>query len=162
MALPIYKQVHLKSDQKEQIFEQLKLHNFGDVPYLFILTHLENQQLALQGLEECIAELDLATWPYPLYVISNILGHKGRLEVLQDIQQCPQFFNKKVKPLHVKEQQLMQKLLLKQKNIKNLRKSEYQPVLNRYAKAHKAVFKASIEANYLENLLQKLTKSRKD
>ena len=41
MAIPIYKQVHLKSEQKDMILEQIKIHKFGDTPYLFILSHLQ-------------------------------------------------------------------------------------------------------------------------
>ena len=156
MAIPIYKQVHLKSEQKDMILEQIKIHKFGDTPYLFILSHLQNQEIALKELETCIDELNIPNWPYPIFVISDIVGYQGKLEVFHDIQHCPAFFNKKLKSLNVKEQQVMQKLSLKQKNIQNLKSNEYHPPLNRYAKAHKAIFKIVKEAQYLEDLLQKL------
>lgn len=160
MAIPIYKQVRIKSQDKNQISVQLKALRFGNAPYVFILDGLNDQAQALLAIEQCLEELKIPSCPYPIYIIGDVSDYDGQLDVFTNIQQCPQFFNKRNKQLNVKEQQVMQKLKLKQKNMENLVKDEYFPPLKRYAKSHKLIYKVTQESTYLEDLMQKLGKKK--
>lgn len=156
MPIPSYKQVHIKSEKRDLIFDQLNFHQFGQVPYLLSISHLENQIEALKNIEDYIAEQKLSNYPYPTYIISDIQNYRGHLELFNSIEQCPSFFKQKVKQLNVKENKILQKIYLKQKNIQNMRELEYRPYLEEFGRSHKKLSHLYKEDVFLSNLLTKL------
>jgi hypothetical protein len=156
MPIPSYKQVHIKGSDQNNITKQLSIHKYGNIPYVFIITHLENQIEAIENIETYLKDYEVPLWPYPIYVISSLTEYSGSLDIFDDIKSCPQFYNQKVKTPNVKEQDILHKLTLKQKNISNLKSYEYKPALDNYATGHKTIYRLSSEGLYLENLLFKL------
>lgn len=156
MPIPSYKQVHIKSDKRELIFEQLILHLFGQVPYIFSISHLGDQIEALKSIEDFIEENELSNYPYPNYIISSIKNYSGSLNIFKSLEECPSFFKQKIKQLNIKENKILQKIYLKQNKIKNMRDIEYRPYLEEYGHAHKKMSDLYNEEFFLKNILTKL------
>lgn len=156
MPIPSYKQIHIKNEVREVIFEQLKLHHFGQVPFVLSITHLKNQIEALINIEDFIEEKEISNYPYPIYIISDINNYTGPLNLFKTFEECPRFFKQKIKQLNLKENKILQKIYLKQKNIQNMRTVDYQPHLEEYGNSHKKINNLYKEKVFLGNLLIKL------
>jgi hypothetical protein len=156
MPIPSYKQIHIKSEAREMIYDQLNFHQFGQVPYILSISHLENEIEALKNIEDYCEEHRLSNYPYPLYVVSTLQNYRGALEIFESIEQCPKFYKQKIKQLNVKENKILQKIYLKQKNLMNMRNLEYRPYLEEYGRSHKKLHTLYQEEVYLNKLAQKL------
>lgn len=158
MPIPSYKQLHIKKSNRLDIFDQLNFHQFGQVPYVFSIDHLENEIEALANIEDYFYEYKLSHYPYPTYIVSNIQNYQGPLLLVQTIEQCPRFYKQKVKQLNVKENKILQKIYLKQKNMNNLKDFDYQPAIEEYAKGHKKLSHLNHAKKFydqLNNILEK-------
>lgn len=156
MPIPSYKQVHIKSEKRELIFDQLNFHQFGQVPYIFSIDHLENQIEALKNIEDFVEEKRLSNYPYPIYIVSDIQNYRGELSIFLSLAECPSFYKQKIKQLNVKENKILQKIYLKQKNIQNMRALEYRPYLEEYGRSHKKISHLYQEELFLTGLLTQL------
>ena len=114
MAIPSFKQVNINFPTKEKIFEQLSLHQFGQLPYIFTISHLEDEVQALSFIEEYLQENDISNYPYPIYIISTLKLYKGPFTLFEKIEELPRFFKQKIKQLNTKENKILQKIYLKQ------------------------------------------------
>lgn len=156
MPIPSYKQIHIKSEAREVIYDQLNFHQFGQVPYILSISHLENEIEALKNIEDYLAEKKLSNYPYPIYIVSSIQNYRGEMEIFPRIEECPKFYKQKIKQLNVKENKILQKIYLKQKNLQNMRNLEYAPYLKEYGKSHKKLHLLYQEDSYLTQLIDKL------
>lgn len=156
MPIPSYKQIHIKSEERSKIFDQLNFHQFGQVPYIFSISHLGNELVALKNIEDFLEENQLSNYPYPIYIVSSIQNYRGSLELFSTIEECPKFYKQKIKQLNVKENKILQKIYLKQKNLQNIRAVEFTPYLNEYGRAHKKLFNLHKEEVFLSKLANKL------
>ena len=95
MAIPSFKQVNINFPTKEKIFEQLSLHQFGQLPYIFTISHLEDEVQALSFIEEYLQENDISNYPYPIYIISTLKLYKGPFTLFEKIEELPRFFKQK-------------------------------------------------------------------
>lgn len=157
MAIPSYKKVHIISENKSDIFKQLESFQYGRIPYIFIIEHLGSMQgQVIKYLEDFIQTYNINIKTYPIHVITSEALHSNSLNLFSHISQCPRFFNQKIKQLNVKENSLLKKLLLKQSNLQNIQESECLPILQEYAKAHRALFNLEKEKDFLSELSLKL------
>lgn len=158
MPIPSYKQVHIKSEKKEMIFDQLSIHQFGQVPYILSIDHLTAQDLAIVAIEEYFELNKVSNYPYPIYIVSTVKNYLGPLQIKNAIEDCPKFYKQKIKQLNNKENKILQKIYLKQKNLQNIRLEDYLPFLNEYAKSHKRLNELYKEQVFYEELIEKLEK----
>lgn len=156
MSIPSYKQVHIKSDKKELVFDQLNQHQFGQVPYIFSINHLCDQNLVIHSLETYFIKNQISFYPYPIYIISSLENYRGPLLLRKSIHHCPSFYNQKIKQLNAKESKILQKIHLKQKNLQNIRAEDYKTYLNEYARYHKKLNHLYNEQLFYEGLIEKL------
>lgn len=156
MGIPSYKQVHIRYTNKLEIYNQLKAFQFGKNPYIFIITHLEKQQEAIQSLENYFIEYDIESTPYPIFILANQNVNSSIIEVVQSMDQVPQFFHQKVKTPNIKEQAVLAKLDLKKENLSKLRSEDYNPILRNYSSFHKEIYELTREANFYETILKKM------
>lgn len=158
MPIPSYKQIHIKSSERNIIFEQLDSHCFGQVPYLICIDHMSEQESILKSLEFYFDQKETNVYPYPVYIISNIENYKGELLIINSLDNSPQFFKQKIKQLNVKENKILQKIKLKQNSLQNIKRQDYNPFINNYAKIHKELKLLHQEQLFYDKLLEKMEK----
>lgn len=156
MSIPSYKQIHIIKEDRETIFEQLSEHQFGNLPYVLIITQLKDQLMAINNINDYIYENDTPKLPYPIYIVSNEINAISDIAIFKTFNECPRFFNQKIKAPNIKEQAILHKLHLKQKNLSNLKPHEFNIAIDMYAKGHKELSKIAKEGDFLEKLNRKL------
>jgi hypothetical protein len=156
MPVPSYKQVNIKSSLKAEVYNQLNTHQFGQVPYVLNIDHLEDQMMALASIEDYFSDKEIPQYPYPIYVISTLENFGGQLKIFRSFQECPQFFRQKVKQLNVKENKILQRIYLKQNKLKNIKEEEFLPHLKEYSSNHTRLYEMRWEELFYQKLKEKL------
>jgi hypothetical protein len=156
MAIPSYKQVNINFEDKNSVFNQLSLHQFTQLPYLINISHLNEQYSALKNIEQYFMENDINNYPYPIYIISTVKNYFGPFHIFDSVESCPKFFKQKIKQLNTKENKILQKIYLKQKNLKNMNTLNHKEVFELYSESHKKIFYLEKEKTFLDNLTDKL------
>jgi hypothetical protein len=157
LSFPVYKKISLNSHQKRLIHSQLDQIDFGERPLVFELGHMiKNQDEALANLESYFEEHSINIFTYPIVVLANIPNYLGKLNILSNIKNLPQFFKIKTKQLNAKENQKLNYVELKQTHMKNMQLNEFQPILDEYTRTHKRIHRLNNENEYLKSLAEKL------
>ncbi len=153
MALPSFKNVHIASEKKETIFSQLKKINWDESPIVLNVLHLLEFQLeALENIDLFFEANPNNKLPYQVYAFGKCPLYTGPLYLAREVKELPRFYNQKTRPLNAKENGVMNKVLLKRTNLVNLRSSEYIPVLNQYAHAHKKISLLNKELDFINEV----------
>jgi hypothetical protein len=158
MAIPSYKQININFEDKKSVFEQLALHQFGQIPYIINISHLTEQYSALKNIEQYFTENEVNNYPYPIYIISTIKNYFGIFHIFESIEACPSFFKQKIKQLNTKENKILQKIYLKQKNLNNMNGLNSKNIFKYYSQSHKTIYNLEKEKHFLDNLKFKLEK----
>ncbi len=158
MAIPSYKQVNINFEDKTSVYGQLNLHQFGQLPYLLNISHLAEQLIALKNIECYFQENEIKNYPYPIYIISNIKNYFGPFHIFESVESCPRFFRQKIKQLNTKENKILQKIYLKQKNLKNMNGINFTNTFQYYSDSHKSLYNLEKEKEFLDKLTFKLEK----
>lgn len=156
MAIPSYKKIHLKSETITEVKNQLSVLNFSQSPHIIIIEHLENQKLAIENLEFFLKGTRINFDVYPLYILTNLSDTPSKLNLIKELNQAPKFYYQKVKLLNVKENKLLTKIELKQRNLNALRYSDYKMHLKSYAEDHKKLAVLCNEGHFLDDLWNQL------
>ena len=153
MGIPTYKKITLHSHEERMINAQLKQYEFKDAPYILIIHHLvKKEEEALTNIEKYLKENGIHDFPYGVYIISAVENYLGPLNVFKDIANIPKFYKQKDKQLSIKEEQLFNKVILKQQNIYSMQESDYKPTLEEYARNHKVIKNLESELNFINQL----------
>lgn len=156
MAIPSFKQVNINFASREKIYNQLSLHQFGQLPYILTISHLEEEVQALKYIEDYLEEHDISNYPYPIYIISKIKLYKGPFSLFEKIEDLPKFYKQKIKQLNTKENKILQKIYLKQQNLMNMNGVDFTYVLKQYADSHKMIYNNIKESDFLDRISTKL------
>lgn len=157
MALPLFKVIEIYDAQRPALFNKLANAPIGSQPIALDISQLgELEQRALEYIEEFIRLKQASAFPYPLFIISRSKQHAGILEVVESLEQLPQYYRKKNRPLNMKENSLMAKVELKQGKLSNINLDEFKPVAKTYARKHKTLYKKQTYLEYLESILGEL------
>jgi len=158
MAIPSYKQININNSTRNSIFTQLEPHVFGQLPYILNIDHLSDQFEAIAVIEEFFEKIRVTNYPYPIYIISTLKNYHGPFSIFESINECPAFFKQKIKQLNARENKIIQKIYLKQKNLLNMQGHNYEEDLKDYSLSHKEIHHLHKEAIFLNNLKDKLEK----
>ena len=156
MAIPSYKQININFEDKNSVFNQLSLHQFGQLPFLITISHLNEQYSALKNIEQYFVENEINNYPYPIYIVSTIKNYFGPFHIFESVEACPKFYKQKIKQLNTKENKILQKIYLKQKNLKNMNSLNHKNVFEFYSESHKTIFNLEKEKSFLDKLTAKL------
>ena len=156
MAIPSYKQVNINFEDKNSVFNQLSMHQFGQLPFLITISHLNEQYSALKNIEQYFVENEINNYPYPIYIVSTIKNYFGPFHIFESVEVCPKFYKQKIKQLNTKENKILQKIYLKQKNLKNMNSLNHKNVFEFYSESHKTIFNLEKEKSFLDKLTAKL------
>lgn len=156
MPIPSYKQIHMKAESRNSTFDQLSAQQFGQVPFVLSIDHLANQIESLKNIEDYLIEKNLTNYPYPVYIISSVDNYLGKLQLFKNISECPRFYKQKIKQLNIKENKILQKIYLKQKNLQNIQGIDIVPHFSDYAKTHKKLHNLKREESFYDLLIGKL------
>ena len=156
MAIPSYKQVNINFEDKNSVFNQLSLHQFGQLPFLITISHLNEQYSALKNIEQYFVENEINNYPYPIYIVSTIKNYFGPFHIFESVEACPKFYKQKIKQLNTKENKILQKIYLKQKNLRNMNSLNHKNVFEFYSESHKTIFNLEKEKSFLDKLTAKL------
>jgi len=156
MAIPSYKQVNINFEDKNSVFNQLSMHYFGQLPFLITISHLNEQYSALKNIEQYFVENEINNYPYPIYIVSTIKNYFGPFHIFESVEACPKFYKQKIKQLNTKENKILQKIYLKQNNLKNMKSLNHKSVFEFYSESHKTIFNLEKEKSFLDKLTAKL------
>ena len=123
---------------------------------VFSISHLQDEVQALSFIEEYLQENDISNYPYPIYIISTIKLYNGPFKLFEKVEELPQFFKQKIKQLNTKENKILQKIYLKQQNLKNMNGVDFTYILKQYADSHKIIYNNMKEADFLDRISSKL------
>lgn len=156
-GIPTFKTITMNSHEKRMIYAQLEQYEFGFSPYIFIIHHfVKKQSEALNNIEDYLTENQVKTYPYPIYVVGKVPDYIGPLLLVSDTKFIPTFFKQKERQLNSKEEQIFNKLSLKQQNLNNIQELDYKPILDEYARTHKIISLLNSEKNYLQQLTSQI------
>ena len=158
MSIPSYKQININNSTQESIISQLEPHNFNNIPYVLNISHLSDQFEAISIIEEFFEKHNISNYPYPIYIISNLKNYHGPFSIFESLSECPKFFKQKIKQLNARENKIMQKIYLKQKNLLNMQGHNYENHLKDYSLTHKEIHHLHKEDLFLSKLQNKLKK----
>lgn len=158
MAIPSYKQVNINFSDEKNIDKQLSMHQFGQLPYIFNISHLKDQITALRNIENHMQMKQISNYPYPIYIISDIKNHHGLFSLFEKIEHIPKFFKQKIKQLNTKENKILQKIYLKQHNLENMNGVNFKESIDEFAISHQAIFKTVKEKEFYDKIIKKLEK----
>ena len=157
MLVPTFKTISINSAEKRMIDAQLDQYEFGTYPYILTINEIiEGQLECLTNIEEYIEEKEITLIPYPIYIIGDIKNYKGKLEVFSSKKEIPRFYNQKERVLNSKEEQIFNKVQLKQRNLNSIQSIDFTPTLKEYARTHKKINELELELHYLAELSELL------
>ena len=161
MSLPLYKILEIHDPAKPSLWAKLFNAQIGERPVVVDLTPLgDKESAALELVEEFMLERKAMPFPYPFYVVSSKKSLRGSLQVFPSQERLPAYYKRKNRPLNMKENSLLAKVSLKQKNLENVNMEEARPLLESYGLKHKILGKKQSYFNYLEELLKGLEGER--
>ena len=158
MAIPSFKQININNSTKESIYEQLEPSYLSQFPYILDISQLVDQFEAITYIEQFLEERYVTNYPYPIYIISSLKNYHGKFSIFESSSLCPIFFKQKAKQLNARENKIMQKIYLKQKNLKNLQGHNFENDLQEYSEKHKQIFYLHKERIFLSKLNKTLEK----
>lgn len=158
MAIPHFKQININNSTEESINHQLSSYTFGHMPYILNISNLSDQFEALSIIEEFMESEGITNYPYPIYIISDLKNYHGPFSIFEDIKDCPSFFKQKIKQLNSRENKILQRIYLKQKNLFNMQGHNYEENLKDYSFHHKEIYHLHKESLFLSKLKEKLTR----
>ena len=156
MAIPIYKLINIDNSIETSIQRQLEGHQFSQVPTILDVTELSDQFEAITHIENFLLEKEVSSFPYPTYIVTKIKNYHGEYSFFESIDKTPSFYWKKLKQLNARENKILQKNYLKQKNLENTQGHNFQEELVKYAKGHKVIFNLIKEIYFLESIQKNL------
>ncbi len=156
MAIPIYKLINIDNSIESSIHNQLKQHQFSQVPTVIDVSELSDQFEAITHIETFLLENEVSNFPYPTYIVTEIKNYHGKYSFFESTDKTPSFFWKKLKQLNSRENKILQKNYLKQKNLENTQGHEFHEDLMDYAKGHKVIFNLSKEKIFLSKIQKNL------
>jgi hypothetical protein len=156
MAIPSYKQISINNSTEDSIISDLEPHSFDQLPYVINISHLSDQFEAVAIIEDFLIERKVTNYPYPVYIISNLKNYHGPFSIFESLNDCPRFYKQKIKQLNVRENKIMQKIYLKQKNLLNMQGHNYEEDLKDYSISHREISNLHQESIFLDKLQEKL------
>ncbi|MCT4641961.1 MAG: hypothetical protein N4A33_06640 [Bacteriovoracaceae bacterium] len=155
MALPSLKKINLSKTTEPELYAQLSTIKFSLSPIILGVTAIEDQKAAVQTIDKFIKEKKIRTIPYPICIqVSQEDIHSQSCLVIKDAKEAPQFFSQKVKPLNLKENQLLSKVNLLQSKIFSSNSDEIEPILKEYTKNHKTIFSLEKQEAFFKEVLR--------
>lgn len=157
--IPTYSELKFESLQVFELTEKLKEEGVGEVPLYIDLSALgpEQTQEALKNLAQSLILLNLHPYfPYPLYVITNKVGHHDVLPIIPSVSDLPEHFNNKIKRLKQKEQLLLNKVKLKSNRLANVALYDKIAEIKKQFKSQKRILRACQENEFYEYIREKL------
>ncbi|MBC74483.1 MAG: hypothetical protein CME64_00550 [Halobacteriovoraceae bacterium] len=156
MPLPLFRVVEILEVKRSSIWAKLANAPIGKQPVAVdVRPAKELEYEALELVDEYLTKNKVRDFPYKLSVLTN-LGEHPRLEVFKHWDDLPAFFKRKNRPLNMKENTLMAKVTLKQKNMENINIEEVEETISSYANKHKLLAKKQSYLNYLKQLSEEL------
>ncbi|MBT4791144.1 MAG: hypothetical protein HON90_06200, partial [Halobacteriovoraceae bacterium] len=140
MTLPCFKEININSFDEDVINTQLGLLKLQEQPHIIDLSHMDKHQLEIISLIESFLEaIGHNGFPYPVYILSDYKPYHGNLNVIKDKTFLPRFFNQKTKTLKSKENLTLNKIYLKQENLRGINKGEIRPILDDFWDSQKII-----------------------
>ena len=142
LELPTLEQIDIKNkDDIKNLPETLIKARIGSRPLVFNLKILTKEQLNnfLDFLCEIIKKLHIHPhFPYPIYILSQIIKNHPTFKIIQNIDECPKHFsNIQDRKLLHKEIILMQKIYLENQKILSLPLYEiHESMINLFSQNH--------------------------
>ena len=162
--IPQLREIVVKTNEDVGEFPKMLLKNgIGNAPLAINLKKLDNNQLKkfLEHLEEFLKKLDVhPSWPYPVYIITNIIKGHPSFEVITDIKEAPIHYqiDYDQRPSS-KDVQLLQKIYLMNRKIKNLFPRDKDMEIKKIFKHNKKLHDLTKELDFYNTIIRKLNLS---
>lgn len=156
MSVPIQIIIGISSDNREKILDTLKTYEYGQVPYLIDISRVEKQRDALATIESFCDDYGIHQLPAPFAVLCGIHNYRGKVRVINSIEEFPKFYIRKNKTLNVKESRLSLYYRIKCEVFSNFNQRNAKESIEEYADQHKTLSHLCSEGEYLEKLLKRL------
>ena len=154
MQVPSYQ--YLKTFELEDLRRELIKYNPLRHPLVIYIKEIEEEEKALELIQDILSEKKFNALPYPVFVVTNIKKYIGDLVLFDKIEKLPQFFNKKYRQPNSKELKVLEKTYLINDRFKFINVYENQNIIRDFAKHQKNLNILCKEGLFLENLLNKL------
>lgn len=163
MPLPLYKIIEIYDHGQTGLWSKMAKAPIGSQPVVLDIAKLGPKEgEALQNIEDFLSKRKARDFPYPLYVISNATDYQGNLDIFSSLDELPNFYKKKNRPLNMKENTLLAKVGLKQKNLENINMEEIKPIVAEYGKDHKVLFKKQSYLDFISEIHSSLRGKNKE
>ena len=110
----------------------------------------------MELIEKIILKFEINQFPYPTYILSDIINYKGPLSNFNHKKFIPKFFNKKQKNLNIKESDLNSRANLKKNKVLSINFNEAKKSINEFKDGQYQI-KLLVEQNvFLEKICSDL------
>lgn len=157
MSVPIYKKIDLFDSTSSHIQDKLKVCDFNAVPYMIDSSHVEDKEELIINLELYFEQIDQES-PYTHYLIDPKRLHIDCLVHRPNTSSVPQFFNQRTGQLNTKENQINQRIRLKQEQLSSYSPKSFHDAIRRYGHRQKLIHQSDMYIDFLEGILKKLGK----
>lgn len=161
MLLPIYKEIQIKDNDAQNIFDTLINSPIGTCPCYISLDNLpEEFLLETMNNIQAVFIMTKNSWnlPYPTYIVAPKIFDDIAIKQFKNRSQLPAFFKNKSKKLNTRETQLQQMNQLKATKFKQIFSDEKMTLLKSRSPIAKALKLEVKKQLFIEEILSKLSK----
>lgn len=157
MTLPIYRKITVKSSQPRLIHAQLDQLDFGENPFIIqFAATIKSHRDCIKSIENYFEEHEINTFSYPIYIVTDNNDYLCSLNLIKNAESAPSFFRHKSKQLSAKENQKLAVIQLKQLRLNGLTSSEFNPIIEEYAKCSKKISLINNEIEFYKFISDKI------
>ena len=164
MHLPIYKEILIKENDPQIIFDVLINSAIGNCPCYINLEHIpEDSLLEIMNNIQAVLIMTKNSWhlPYPIYILTPKIFDDVSIRQFKKKSDLPAFFFNKTKKLNTRESQLIQMNQLKATKFKQIFSEEKMALLKSRSPVAKALKLEVKKTLFYEKILSKLSEDDK-
>ncbi len=160
MKIPVFEVIELEEVTQESVKKLIASGRIGKAPLNIVLNTLDLEmarKAVEQLLDYLISEKISAKFPYPIYIISEVLEEHPEIEIMKTIEDVPSHFKRRVKRLTNKEQLFLNKSnSISEKLIKS-QIGDINSELFKYFSKQRELFDLTKELHFYNQIFDELT-----
>lgn len=159
MKVPLLQKIEITHKDLAELESIFKKNGIGKVPSIFLFPEftIEETEKAFEMLEDLCRHLELdPNFPYPLYVLNEWNIEQSYFPEINDLNNVPRHFVKKIKRLKKREQNILDKVITLSDRINNHQVTQDLEYITMKAEANKKLKELCSEKGFYLDLLDRM------
>lgn len=159
MGLPIYRKIVLTPGNLEHVIDQVEELGMGKSPAFIVIDTDDNETEAntISQLSTIFNQKEISSYfPFPTYILTKIDQSYPNLLFCSEESELPSHFKRSTRRLTNKESNLIKKINIKVKKIKQMEINQKMELLNHKSTFIKKLSRLSQVQNYYSNVYRQL------